>query len=504
MEEWSISELQGKMHSGELTSRQIVEMYLGRIEEIDKNGPALNSVIELNPDALAIADAMDQERRSGNVRGPMHGIPVLIKDNIDTHDRMMTTAGSLALSGSIPKQDAFLVQRLRTAGVVLLGKTNLSEWANFRSSRSSSGWSSRGGQTKNPHALDRSPCGSSSGSGAAVAANLCAVAIGTETNGSIICPSQANGIVGIKPTVGLVSRSGIIPISHSQDTAGPMARTVADAAALLGVMTGVDPQDAATLTSHTKALADYTTYLDPTGLQGARIGVARNGFGDNPRVTKIIEDSIAMMEKLGAEIIDPVNLENESKVGNAELQVLLYEFKADLNAYLASLGKHAPVHSLADVIAFNITHSDQVMPYFDQERMEQAEKKRDLNSKQYLNALARAQRLTRQEGIDAALQKHQLDAIVSLSGPLPWFIDLVNGDSYSPGAGGISMPAVAGYPCITVPAGSYFNLPVGISFFAGAWQEPVLIRMAYAFEQAAQARVTPRFLPTVQLQEHPA
>jgi amidase len=503
MEEWSIAELQGKMHSGELTSQQIVEMYLGRIEEIDQNGPALNAVIELNPDALAIAGARDQERRSGNVRGPLHGIPILIKDNIDTHDRMMTTAGSLALLGSIPKQDAFLVRRLRAAGAVLLGKANLSEWANFRSSRSSSGWSSRGGQTKNPHVLDRTPCGSSSGSAAAAAANLCAAAIGTETNGSIICPSQANGIVGIKPTVGLVSRSGVIPISHSQDTAGPMARTVADAAALLSAMTALDPQDAASAASHSKAAADYTAYLDPTGLQGARIGVARNGFGNNPRVTKIIEDSIAMMEKLGAVIIDPVNLENESRVGNAELQLLLYEFKADLNAYLANLARDAPMHSLADVIAFNSAHRDQVMPYFDQERMEQAEKKRGLDSKQYLNALARAQRLTRQEGIDAVMQKYQLNAIVSQSGPLPWFIDLVNGDGDSDG-GGISMPAVAGYPCITVPAGRYFGLPMGISFFAGAWQEPALIRMAYAFEQAAQARVTPRFLPTVQLEEHPA
>ena len=499
MQEWSILELGSKYRSGEITVRQFVESFLARIDEIDKNGPALNSVLELNPDALAIADTLDDEVRQGRLRGPLHGIPILVKDNIDTHDRMTTTAGSLALEGSIPAQDAFLVQRLREQGVLLLGKTNPSEWANFRSTRSSSGWSSRGGQTRNPHVLDRSPCGSSSGSGAAVAANLCTVAIGTETFGSIICPSQINGIVGIKPTVGLVSRAGIIPIAHSHDTAGPMARNVADAAILLGALTGVDPLDPATAESQGKAMQDYTASLDADGLRGARIGVVRSGFSNNPRINKIVEESLVIMQELGAVLVDPVNLDNEKKLWAAEVEVLLHEFKADLNAYLASLGEAASVHNLAEVIAFNEQNRQRVMPYFDQERMLMAQAKGDLNSKKYLNALARVRRLSRNEGIDLVMQQHKLDALVSLAGPPAWPIDLVNGDAFS--RGGCSSAAAAGYPIISVPAGAYFDLPVGITFFAGAWQEPVLIRLAYAFEQAAQARRMPQFLPTVNLHD---
>ena len=496
MEELSISDLQASMQSGALTSRQVVEGYLERIASIDRASPRLNAVIELNPDALEIADGLDRERKQGGIHGPLHGIPILLKDNIDTADKMMTTAGSLALEGHIAVQDAFLVDRLRQAGAVILGKANLSEWANFRSTHSVSGWSSRGSQTRNPYVLDRNPCGSSSGSAVAVAANLCAGAVGTETDGSIICPSQTNGVVGIKPTLGLISRSGIIPIAHSQDTAGPMGRSVADAAVLLGAMTGIDVRDSATSSSQGKAYSDYTQFLDKGGLQGARIGVARSFFEFHPQVDKIIEACLETLKSLGAELIDPVEIENAKKLGETEIEVLTYEFKADLNAYLANLGPQAAVHSMQDLIAFNEQHRDKVMPYFGQERMLKAQEKGPLTDDAYLKALETTQRLARAEGIDATLEKHQLNAIVAPTGGPAWLVDYVNGDC---GEGGSWSPAaVAGYPNITVPAGYVSGLPVGISFFGAAYSEPVLIRLAYAFEQATKARRQPQFLATVQ------
>lgn len=497
--EWTISDLQEGMESGELTAHRLAELYAERIDEIDKNGPYINSVIELNPDALEIADTLDAERQAGKTRGPLHGIPILIKDNIDTADRMQTTAGSLALEGHIAAKDAFIVKQLRKAGALILGKTNLSEWANFRGKRSVSGWSSRGGLTRNPHALDRTACGSSSGSGAAVAANLCAGAVGTETDGSIICPSQANGIVGIKPTLGLLSRSGIIPIAHSQDTAGPMARTVADAAILLGVMAGIDGKDKATSASRKRSIPNYTKFLDLDGLKDARIGVARNMAGTNPRVLKIFEHCIEVLKHLGAIVIDPADVPNFDKFGKTEVDVLHYEFKADLNKYLKSLDRAALVHSLEDVIEFNEENSHKVMPYFGQEHMILAHETKSLREKKYRDALARNLRLTRKEGIDAAIRKHKLDAIVVPSGGPAWLIDLVDGDSNNWDMDSTSPAAVAGYPHITVPAGHIFGLPVGISFFAGAWQEPNLIKFAYAFEQATQFRRQPRYLPTANL-----
>src|SRR5512138_1268520 len=497
--EWTITELQEKMESGELTSRRLAELYLARIEAVDKSGPYINSVIELNPDALQIADALDDERKAGKTRGALHGIPILIKDNIDTHDRMQTTAGSLALEGHIAAKDAFVVKQLRKAGALILGKTNLSEWANFRGKHSVSGWSSRGGLTRNPYALDRSPCGSSSGSGAAVAANLCAAAVGTETDGSIICPAQTNGIVGIKPTLGLISRSGIIPIAHSQDTAGPMARTVADAAILLGAMTGVDSSDSATRLSRKRALSNYTKFLDRDGLQGARIGVARNMAGAHPRILKILEYCVEVLKKLGAEVIDPVDVPNFDKFGKTELDVLYHEFKADLNKYLKSLSDGARVHSLEDVIKFNEENRDKVMPYFGQEAMVTAQEKPSLSDKKYRDALAKNHTYARTKGLDAAIRKHKLDAIIVPSGGPAWMIDLVNGDSNNWDMESTSCAAVAGYPHITVPAGYVFGLPIGLSFIGKAWQEAMLIKFAYAFEQATQLRRTPRFLPSANL-----
>lgn len=495
MEEFTILELQEKMNSGELSARTITELYLERISSIDKGGPEINAVIELNPDALEIADKLDVERASNQIRGPLHGIPVMLKDNFDTADKMMTTAGSLALSGNYASQDSFAAHKLREAGALILGKTNLSEWANFRSTHSTSGWSSRGGQTKNPYALDRNPCGSSSGSAVAVAANLCAAALGTETDGSLICPAHNNGIVSIKPTLGLISRSGIIPVSHNQDTAGPMTRTVSDTAVLLGALTGFDPRDPVTGSSQGKALTDYTPYLDPDGLRGVRIGVARNFFGFNPDVDQIMETCIAEMKRLGAEIIDPANVETEEKLGKTEVEVFLYDFKADLNKYLGGVSPDLPTHSLKEIIAFNKKNSAKVMPYFGQERMLLAEEKGPLTDPEYIKALETNHRLARTEGIDATLIEHQLDAIVAPTGGPAWLTDWVNGDHH--GGSSSSFPAVAGYPNITVPAGYIHGLPIGISFFGGAFQEPTLIKIAYAFEQATQIRRPPQFLPGV-------
>jgi amidase len=498
LDETTLADLQAGMKSGKFTARSLTEKYLARIEQIDQHGPALNSVIEVNPDALAIADALDQERRAKGARGPLHGIPVLIKDNIATADRMQTTAGSLALVGSKPPRDAFVAQKLRQAGAVLLGKTNLSEWANIRSSHSSSGWSGRGGLTRNPYCLDRNPCGSSSGSGAAVAANLCALAIGTETDGSIVCPASANGIVGIKPTLGLVSRSGIIPISHSQDTAGPMARTVTDAAIFLGALAGADPTDPATAASQGKIPADYTRFLEANGLQGARLGIARKYFGFNEAVDALMNHLIEEMKRHGAILVDPADLETHGKFDDSEFEVFLYELKADLNAYLAGLGPNAPVKSLKEVIEFNEKHREKEMPWFGQDIFVKAEAKGPLTTKDYLDALEKNQRLSRKEGIDALMDQHQLDAIVAPTGSPAWPTDLVNGDHSAGGSSNAA--AVAGYPNINVPAGMISGLPVGISFFGRAWSEPTLIKIAYSFEQVTRARQAPGFLPTANLQ----
>ena len=494
LEELTITDLQQGLQSGKYTSRELVEKYSDRITDIDKKGPGLYSVIEMNPDAERIAVALDRERKEKGPRSPLHGIPILIKDNIDTQDRMMTTAGSLALVGAKPQRDAFVAQRLRDAGALILGKTNLSEWANFRSTKSSSGWSGRGGQTRNPYVLERNPCGSSSGSGAAVAANLCAAAVGTETDGSVVCPSSANSLVGIKPTVGLVSRAGIIPISHSQDTAGPMARTVSDAAILLGAMTGIDPRDEATNESRGKSVADYTQFLDKDGLRGIRLGIARKHFGFNERVDKLMNDLLAEMKKLGAVLVDPADIPTTGKFDDSEFEVLLYEFKADLNKYLAGLGPTAPVRSLKDVIAFNEKNSAREMPYFGQDIMTKAEAKGPLTSKPYLAALRKNHLLTRAQGIDAVMKKNRLDALVAPTGGPPWPTDWINGDHFTGGYSSAS--AVAGYPHITVPAGYVFGLPVGISFFGGSYSEPKLIKIAYAFEQATKVRRPPQFLST--------
>ncbi len=499
MEEMTIAEMQRKMGTGEVSAVSLTQGYLERIEQTNRQGPAINAVIEVNPDALTIAAALDEERKRGHVRGPLHGVPILIKDNIDTHDRMQTTSGSLALEGSIAPRDAFVVRRLRTAGAVILGKTNLSEWANFRGKNSVSGWSSRGGLTRNPYALNRSACGSSSGSGAAVAANMCAAALGTETDGSITCPAQTNGIVGIKPTVGLVSRSGIIPIAHSQDTAGPMARSVADAAVLLGVLTGIDERDPATRSSKKRHPADYTALLDADGLRGSRIGVARAMAGTDPRVLKIFEAALEHMNKLGAVLVDPVVVPNYKRYVKSELEVLHHEFKADLNKYLDSLGAKSRVHSMADIIKFNEENRKRVMPYFGQEHMLKAQEKGGLSSQVYREALARNHRLSRAEGLDVPFRMHRLDAIVVPTGGPAWAIDLVNGDALNWDMESTSPAAVAGYPHITVPAGYICGLPVGISFLGRAWQEPTLLKLAYAFEQATRVRRPPQFAPEADL-----
>lgn len=490
--EATLDALQEGMRAGRWTARRLVELYFERIEALDGKGPALRAMLERNPDALKIAAELDQERASGRVRGPLHGIPVLIKGNIATHDRMTTTAGSLALEGSIPVRDAFLVERLRAAGTVLLGKTNLSEWANFRSTHSSSGWSGLGGQCRNPYALDRSPSGSSSGSGAAAAACFAAACVGTETDGSITSPSAAGALVGIKPTVGLISRAGIIPIAHSQDTAGPMARSVRDAAILLGAMVGVDARDPATADQN-RAHADYTPFLDAGGLKGARIGVPRQKFfGYNPAADRLAEGALAVLKERGAVLIDPADIETAGKFDDSEFEVLLYEFKADLNAYLADLGPGAPVKSLAEIIEFNTRHAGRELPFFGQETMEMAERKGPLTEDAYLKALEKNRRMSRTEGIDAVLEKHQLDALAAPTQGPPWLIDLVNGDAGT-GASATTPAAVAGYPHVTVPMGTARGLPVGLSFFGRAWSEPVLLRLAYAFEQATGARKPPGF-----------
>jgi amidase len=495
LDEATIADLQQRMQAGRETSRSLVDKYLARIDATDKTGPALHSVIQINPDARSIADALDAERKSKGPRGPLHGIPVLIKDNIATADHLMTTAGSLALEGATPPGDAFLVTQLRAAGAVILGKTNLSEWANFRSTHSSSGWSGRGGQVKNPYALDRNPSGSSSGSGAAEAANLCVVAVGTETDGSIVSPSSSNSLVGIKPTLGLISRTGVVPIAHSQDTAGPMARTVADAVTLLGVMAGSDPADPATKDAATRGKRDYSGALDPNGLAGARIGVVRKRLmGYNLDTDRIMEGAIADMKAKGAVIVDPADIPTLGQFDDSELEVLLYEFKADLKKYLDWIGPQAPVHSLADIIAFNNRTKDREMPYFSQELMLQAEAKGPLTVAKYLAALAKNHELARTKGIDAVMNQYKLDALVAPTGGPPWLTDLANGD-YA--ANGSSTPAaVAGYPHVTVPGGYVYGLPIGISFFGRAWSEATLIKLAYAYEQATKHRRPPTFAAT--------
>lgn len=499
LSEVSIDRLAAGLASGSWTSRELCERYIARIEQVDRGGPRLRSVLQLNPDALAIAASLDRERASGRLRGPLHGIPVLIKDNIDTRDRMTTAAGSLALAHGAAPRDAHVAERLRAAGAIILGKTNLSEWANFRSTHSTSGWSGMGGQTRNPYALDRTPSGSSSGSGAAAAASLCAAAVGTETNGSITSPAAAQGLVGIKPTVGLVSRSGIIPIAHTQDTAGPMARTVRDAAILLGALAGADPRDPATATSAGHVHGDYTRFLDPRGLRGARIGVARKRyFGYSPAADRIAEDALDVLRREGAILVDPAEIPTAATLGEKEFDLLLYEFKHDLNAYLAERAPAGAPRTLAELIRFNEEHRAQEMPFFGQEIFVRAEAKGPLTDPGYREALEVSLRRAREEGIDAVLRRHKLDALVAPTQGPPGLIDLVNGNPR--GGGSVTSPAaIAGYPHITVPAGFVFGLPVGLSFFGAAWSEPTLIRLAYAFEQATRVRRAPGFVATAPL-----
>jgi amidase len=493
LDEVSLADISSGLAQGKWTSARLVQLYLARIEAVDRNGPQLNSVLALNPDAVAIAVQLDQERKNGHVRGPLHGVPILLKDNIQTSDHTSTTAGSLALADWRAPEDAFVAARLRGAGAIILGKTNLSEWANFRSTHATSGWSGRGGQTKNPYALDRNPSGSSSGSGAGAASSLCAGAIGSETDGSVTSPSSINGIVGIKPTVGLVSRSGIIPISASQDTAGPMARTVRDVAILLTAMAGVDPQDPATAGSQGKA-ADYTRSLDPNGLRGARLGIARKFFESNAPMNAFLNGCIDALKKAGAEVIDPADLATHGQMDAPEQEVLLYEFKDGINRYLTRVPSGSPARTLEALIAFNEKNRDREMPFFAQELFIQSQAKGPLTDAAYNKARADCLRLSRQEGIDALLAAHKLDAIVTLTSGPAWYTDHVNGDRDT---GGCTTPAaVAGYPHITVPAGFYSGLPIGLSFFSRAWSEPTLFKLAYAWEQQMNARQKPTFAAT--------
>ncbi len=498
LEEATVQRLSAGMKRGEFTSVALTRAYLDRIARVDRGPAGLHSVIETNPEAMQIAASLDAERKAGQVRGPLHGLPILVKDNIETGDRMVTSAGSLALAKHRARKDAFIVERLRLSGAVVLGKANLSEWANFRSTKSSSGWSGRGGQCRNPYALDRNPCGSSSGSGAATSANLCVAAIGSETDGSIVCPSSGNGLVGIKPTLGLVSRAGIIPIAHSQDTAGPMARTVADAAAVLSAITGVDPRDRATIPSSGRGAADYTTFLDPAGLKGARIGIGRKFFGKDARVDRIMEDAIGAMKDAGAVMVDDCELSPGQEYGDSEFEVLLYEFKADLNAFLATVDPALGIKTMEDVIRFNEENKAKSMPFFGQEIFLQAVKKGGLDAKEYQDALAKNLKASREDGIDKALSKDRLDAILAPTGGPAWLIDLVNGDSFS-GVSSSQPPAVAGYPAITVPAGFVSGLPIGMTLMGPAWSEGALIRYAYAFEQATKHRRPPTLARTVPL-----
>lgn len=501
----TIADLQAAMTAGDLTSRELVELYLARIDGISVNGPALNAVLELNPDALDIADALDAERRDGTVRGPLHGIPILIKDNIDTQDGMMTAAGSIALLGTPPDQDATVAARLRDAGAVILGRTNMSEWANYRSTHSSSGWCGRNGQSRLPYVLDRNPCGSSSGSGIAAAAALAAASIGTETDGSIVCPANNNGIVGIKPTVGLVSRAGVIPISHTQDTIGPHAHTVADAATVLGALVGVDPRDPATAPSDGRFFTDYTQFLNSAALSGARIGVMRNvGFGTSDKADAVIEEALAALRDAGAVLVDPADIPSDLAAADAaEGLVLSYEFKADLNAYLATrhdvaLDREGFPLTLAGLIEFNNAHADTELRWFGQELFIQSEARGPLTTPEYLEALETSLRLSGEQGIDQVMNEHNLDALVAPTGSPAWPIDLVNGDHFTTASS--SPSARAGYPIVTVPAGFSFDLPVGISFIGRAYSEPTLIALAYAFEQATKVFTPPTYIPTLPLE----
>jgi amidase len=500
LEERTIAQLQTAMASGKFSSRQLVDLYTRRIEEIDRRGPTLRSVIIVNPDARAIADALDAERKSRGPRGPLHGIPILIKDNIDTADKMPTTAGSLALEGSIAPRDATIVEKLRAAGAVILGKTNLSEWANFRSTKSTSGWSAIGGLVRNPYVLDRNACGSSSGTGSAIAANLAAVGIGTETDGSIVCPSAVNNLVGVKPTVGLVSRSGIIPISKTQDTAGPMARSVADAAAVLAAIAGPDPRDAVTSSpAARRAGLDFAGVLKGDALKGARIGVARKRyFGYSPKADAVIEDAIKVLKAQGAVIVDPADIPTAAQLDDCEFEILLYEFKDGLNAYFASLGSNARVQSLADLIAFNKKEAAREMPHFGQEILEMAQKKGPLTSAAYRKALTTCRTRSRALGIDAVMTKHKLDALVAPTLSPAWPTDVINGDHYLGSSS--TAAAVAGYPSVTVPAGFVRELPVGISFFGRQWSDAKLLSLAFAYEQATKHRKVPAFLPTLRVE----
>lgn len=493
LDEIDVAALQKSMESGERTSASITQLYLDRIEALNLTGPRLHAIIEVNPDALAIARALDAERASGKVRGPLHGVPVVVKDNIDTADKMVTSAGASALAGNIATQDSWVAGRLRNAGAVILGKANLSEWANFRSTRSSSGWSGRGGQTRNPYSLNRNTSGSSSGSAVAVSANLCALSIGTETNGSIISPASVSGVVGIKPTVGLVGRSGIIPISHTQDTAGPMARTVRDAAMLLGALTGVDARDAATNASVGNSHTDYTSFLDAKGLAGTRVGIVRSAMGYHEGVDRAVGEAIEQLKMSGATVVD-VDKVITTNVGDEEGNVLQYEFKDGVNKYLAGMPASVAVRTLEDVIAFNKANAETSMPYFGQETLIASQARGDLRSPEYVKSLAKVLRASRGEGIDKALRDHQLDALIAPAEGAAWTTDLVNGDRYISRGDGYGAAAMAGYPSITVPMGYVSGLPVGLCFFGAAWAEPMLIRLAYAYEQASKHRAAPKFV----------